>query len=271
MRLLDADLSQLDDAIFPIFASWAGINHAEAIGTVLLFLHATRKAQVSEGDMDTLAGFIPGDFERSRGLVLSMGMSGLVQTVPDQRGAPSFVQTLKQGPLRIMGNAEALAGQARRFARAQKAGLAGKKRAVRKPAAKKTQQAPVVSNLPAVQPAAPDKGPNAISVAFAAYADAFEARFKSRPPFNAKTAGQLKQLVARIGADNAPHVLRFYVQHTSEWYMKRMYPIGCALQDAEGLLAQWRTQTPVTEGMVRQASSHNSMAQLLQDIETGKI
>ena len=66
------------------------------------------------------------------------------------------------------------------------------------------------------------------------------------PVWNARTAGMLSQLVARVGAEDAPHVAAYYVRHRRAAYVERMHPVGMLLQDCESLRAQWASQRQIT-------------------------
>lgn len=88
----------------------------------------------------------------------------------------------------------------------------------------------------------PDTGPT-----WAAYSEAFFARYGVDAVRNAVVNSQMLHFVERIGAAEAPDVARFYVEScSSSWYVKRCHAVGVLLQDAESLHTQWATRRPVT-------------------------
>ncbi|WP_152974694.1 hypothetical protein [Burkholderia pseudomallei] len=88
----------------------------------------------------------------------------------------------------------------------------------------------------------PDTGPT-----WAAYSEAFFARYGVDAVRNAVVNSQMLHFVERIGEAEAPAVARFYVEScSSAWYVKRCHAVGVLLQDAEALHTQWATRRPVT-------------------------
>lgn len=76
--------------------------------------------------------------------------------------------------------------------------------------------------------------------AWKAYAELYERRYNVPPTRNQKVNSQLKQFCERVGYQNAPDVLRFYVLQNDAFYCKDMHTIGIALRDAEKLSAGYR-------------------------------
>jgi len=72
-----------------------------------------------------------------------------------------------------------------------------------------------------------------------AYSDAYFRRYQVEPARNATVNGQLANLVARLGAQEAPHVAAFYVANDEPLYRRKRHPVGLLLHDAEGLRTQW--------------------------------
>lgn len=106
---------------------------------------------------------------------------------------------------------------------------------------------------PAPQPGRkPAKEPPPTSTAWAAYADAFRERYGAEPVRNAKVNGQLAQLLQRLGAEEAPHVARFYVGHPGQLYVRSMHSVDLLLRDAEALRTQWATRRTVTATQAQQ-------------------
>jgi hypothetical protein len=85
------------------------------------------------------------------------------------------------------------------------------------------------------------EGPSHASRCWLRYASAFKLRHGAFPPRNAKANGILAQLVARLGAQEAPDVAEFYVRHDDQFYVKATHPLTLLLRDAEKLRTQWAT------------------------------
>lgn len=86
-----------------------------------------------------------------------------------------------------------------------------------------------------------------------AYSEAYAARYGAQPVRNAKVNGQLAQLVARLGADEAPAVARFFVGHQNAFYVNGMHAVDALLHDAEKLRTEWATKRTVTRAQAQQA------------------
>lgn len=78
------------------------------------------------------------------------------------------------------------------------------------------------------------------------YARAYFDRYHTQPVRNAPVNAQLAAVVGRIGAEVAPAVAEFYVQHNEKFYVQRLHPVALMLRDAEALHTQWKTQRSMT-------------------------
>lgn len=88
-----------------------------------------------------------------------------------------------------------------------------------------------------------------------AYSDAFFARYETEPVRNAKVNGQIAQLVARLGANEAPQVARFYLGHNDAYYVRKAHSIDCLLADAEKLRMEWATNRRITGTKAKQVEN----------------
>lgn len=88
---------------------------------------------------------------------------------------------------------------------------------------------------------------------WSAYAEAYAFRYGNPPVRNAKVNGQCAQLVARLGADAAVEVVKFYLTHAGRYYVQTLHPLGACLKDAEGLHTQWQAGTRVTTAQAIEA------------------
>jgi hypothetical protein len=73
-----------------------------------------------------------------------------------------------------------------------------------------------------------------------AYAELYERRYNVQPARNAKVNAQLKQFCERVGYEDAPRIITFYLLQNDYWYVKQMHTLGIALSDAEKLVAGYR-------------------------------
>lgn len=102
------------------------------------------------------------------------------------------------------------------------------------------------------------------------YAAAYQERYKTDPARNATVNGQISKLAERLGKD-AIEVIEFYVFHNESFYVRKMHPVGMCLQDAEGLLTQWKKGRAITSQDVRMFEKNTNHQQLINDLKEGKI
>lgn len=77
--------------------------------------------------------------------------------------------------------------------------------------------------------------------AWANYAMAYRKRYQAWPVWNAKVAGQVGQLVDRLGADIAHHVAAYFVGINDSRLINGCHGIGDLLSRAEAYHTQWAT------------------------------
>lgn len=85
-----------------------------------------------------------------------------------------------------------------------------------------------------------------------AYAGAYLGRYKVAPVRNARSNGMCAQLVKRLGVDAAIGVVRFYVTHSSSYYVQKAHALGPCLADCEALHTQMLNGMTIT----RASASH---------------
>ena len=89
---------------------------------------------------------------------------------------------------------------------------------------------------------------------------AYQARYGTTIPRNAKTNSHVKELIKRLGKE-APGVARFYVQNVNEAYVtRRMHTLELLVKDAEVYRTQWITGRTMTAGRARQIDSTQTNA-----------
>lgn len=82
---------------------------------------------------------------------------------------------------------------------------------------------------------------------WAAYEQAMLARHGIQPKRNKTTNNQAKQLVERLGVDDAIAVVQFYVAHNNAYYVRNVHPFGICLKDAEALFGQMEKGETLTQ------------------------
>jgi len=94
---------------------------------------------------------------------------------------------------------------------------------------------------------------------WAAYSDAYCARYGVEPTRNASVSSKVKQFVIRIGHDESPGVARFYVDRVSEAFVLRgCHALGTLLHNAEAYRTQWATGQTMTNTRAQQADKTQS-------------
>lgn len=121
-----------------------------------------------------------------------------------------------------------------------------------------------------VKPAAPaEANPN--TKVWQAYEDAYFHRYGVEPIRNAKVNSAISQFVKRVGAVDAPDIVRFYVSHNGSYYVRQTHAFGPCLADAETLRTQWLKGRALTTGDIRRFERHQDQRDLLDAIERGDV
>lgn len=232
------------------------IGQAEALGTLVLLWHGTRTAGLEhlEGPGD-LCRFLPLNQDEAAHLWKALLLSGYLQC--------------KDSAYRIEGNAEALDILARRLAGARIGGELSKK-AHRAGAKKVAIEAKVPEKAPAPTPSkkADTEGNKAC---WEAYREAFVSRYRTEPPRNAMVNANIAQFVKRVGRDEAPRVIRFYLTHNDPAYTRGMHQVKMAVKDAEALMTQCTLGRAITSGEVAAANREHLVRSQLGRIQAGEL
>jgi hypothetical protein len=104
-----------------------------------------------------------------------------------------------------------------------------------------------------------------------AYKNAYLERYKTEPVRNATVNGMLARFVNRIGKDDAPQVIEFYVWHPKAFYVQNGHQIRFALADAEKLVTEWKTKKFVTTKQAHREEELAGTRLLLDEIERDGI
>lgn len=101
---------------------------------------------------------------------------------------------------------------------------------------------------------------------WAAYCEAFVARYGVPPTRNAKVNGQIAQFLKRIPHDDAPCVAAFYVRNSDAFYVKAAHSVGLLLRDAEKLHVEWQRGRRVTTQEARDVDRLESTFEMLDRV-----
>lgn len=112
-------------------------------------------------------------------------------------------------------------------------------------------------DIPADMPGPKDQSAKTFR-AWANYAMAYRHRYDAWPIWNARTAGQLSQLVDRVGNDLAPAVAAWYLRTSNQFYVTKGHPVSLMLADCETLAVQCQTGRQVTATKARQTDRTQS-------------
>ena len=139
-----------------------------------------------------------------------------------------------------------------------------------------TKSAPITVSelLPAVADATPPPKPprtdTALQIAcratWEAYSSAYADRYGAAPVRAAKQSAQVKQIVQTLGAEEAPPVAAWFVDHPAQWYVTKGHDIGLLLADLTKLRTEWATGRVVTTTAARQSDRRGAMASAVQNL-----
>lgn len=80
-----------------------------------------------------------------------------------------------------------------------------------------------------------------------AYKTAYRRRYAVDPVRNKVVNSQIRQLVQRLGRDEAPSVATFYIQINDRFLVRNRHDVGSLLARAETYRTQWATDNPTTD------------------------
>ena len=116
----------------------------------------------------------------------------------------------------------------------------------------------------------PTSAPTATALVANAFCEAYLQRYGGEFRRSAKSMGQFRLLMNRIGAEDASAVAAFYVGSNHRWYVERGHNPDCLLKDAEKLHTEWRTgrRTSASEAqlMDRTQGLGNVFGRLIDEI-----
>lgn len=116
-----------------------------------------------------------------------------------------------------------------------------------------------------------DKPPTG-SLVWEAYKDSYQAKYGVPPIRNAQVNSICKQIVDRVGFEEAPNLVRFYLTHDNKFYLSKCHQLKYCLSDAEKLYTEMKKGIKMTRGTAEaveaqqenDAQYHRVMAMLEQ-------
>ncbi|EMO3472408.1 helix-turn-helix domain-containing protein [Pseudomonas aeruginosa] len=108
--------------------------------------------------------------------------------------------------------------------------------------------------LPAVsgQPDAERDRQQACRAIWSAYAAAYQLRYGTHPVRNSKVNGQVRDLLKRLGAEEAPAVAAYFVGINDAYLIRNCHDLGSLLARAESYRTQWATDRQMNGTTARQ-------------------
>ncbi|MDV9030545.1 phage replication protein [Pseudomonas sp. RAC1] len=101
--------------------------------------------------------------------------------------------------------------------------------------------------------------------AWANYAVAYRNRYKTWPVWNAKVAGQIAQLVTRLGADVAHNVAAYFLKINDAKIINGCHNLGDLLAKCEAYHTQWATNRQMNATTARQQEQTQANMNAAQD------
>lgn len=102
---------------------------------------------------------------------------------------------------------------------------------------------------------------------WANYAMAFKRRYHEWPIWNRRVAGQIKNVIDRVGAELAPKVAAWYVCTNSHSYVNSGHSVGQLLLNCETLAVQYKTGRQITSAASRQADATQSNLNIVDELD----
>lgn len=87
---------------------------------------------------------------------------------------------------------------------------------------------------------------------WSAYAAAYQHRYGTNPVRNSKVNGQVRDLLKRLGAEEAPAVAAYFVGINDAYLIRNCHDLGSLLAKAESYRTQWATDRQMNGATARQ-------------------
>ncbi|HCG1164189.1 TPA: helix-turn-helix domain-containing protein [Pseudomonas aeruginosa] len=102
------------------------------------------------------------------------------------------------------------------------------------------------------QPDAERDRQQACRAIWSAYAAAYQCRYGTHPVRNSKVNGQVRDLLKRLGAEEAPAVAAYFVGINDAYLIRNCHDLGSLLARAESYRTQWATDRQMNGATARQ-------------------
>lgn len=118
---------------------------------------------------------------------------------------------------------------------------------------------PIAADLSAAAPADTEAEVQAACrAAWQGYAKAYTERYGATPVRNAKVNRHVRDIVKRLGREEAPAVAAWFLKVNEKFVVQGMHDLGLLLARAEGYRTQWATGVTMTETKARQTDRTQS-------------
>jgi hypothetical protein len=117
----------------------------------------------------------------------------------------------------------------------------------------------------------PKNDPEANKLVWEAYFNAYVLRYKVEPLKNKPNNISISNFVKRVGREDAPKIIEFYLRHNDSFYLKSTHSLNLALRDAESLRTQWLKGRAITGTDIKNFERSDQLKSQLDRIETGEL
>jgi len=112
------------------------------------------------------------------------------------------------------------------------------------------------------------KGPTVNSKIFRIYAEAYNHRYNCYPPTGAREFSLIKQMVTRIGEEEASRIVKFYVWQNDAFFLKKGHDLAICLANLTSLVNRIKTGKIITDrnakAMERQSGTESGIKSYLK-------
>lgn len=113
--------------------------------------------------------------------------------------------------------------------------------------------------------------PDANRRVWEAYRTSYLTRYKIEPVRNATVNSQISRLVKNIGSDESVLLVKFYLTHNDQFYVKNTHTFGHCLSSAETLRTQMLKGRAITGSVARDFEKRDVMTSQLERISKGEL
>lgn len=225
---------------FMKFMALAGMERRQALGQLLVFWDSTRAAKWAYASRQMMVAQLDGDLAERHKVFDALAGAGYLKPMANDDEV-----WVIDGNERAIAYTESLRARARVGAAKLHEKRLGKK-APRKTAVAKRAAAQVAAPLGAPSDDNAALFKEACRATWLSYARAFEQKTCHPPVRNQKLNAQIMQIVKRLGRNDAPEVLRFYVEKVTDKYIiESLWSLDLFLRRAEAYATQYKMGRPM--------------------------